>query len=435
MDITIVGAGYVGLVTGTCLASFGFNVNCIDNNKAKIDNLNKGILPIYEPGLDALILTNTKRGRLNFTTNLTGTVEKSDAVFLAVGTPSKKDSEEADLTFLFDAAKEVGKAIDRYTVVVIKSTVPVGTCRRVKAFIKKINPKADFDVTSNPEFLREGSAIEDFMRPDRIVVGVENERSRQVMDNIYKPLFLLETPIVFTTLETSEFSKYASNAFLATKICFINQLADLSEKCGANIQHISKIMGLDRRIGKEFLHAGPGYGGSCFPKDTMALSFFARNFGTSMSIVDTVISANSDRKFKMAEKVISACGNSVKDKKIAVLGVTFKPDTDDIRDAPSLVIIPELQRAGALISANDPASREAEKSLTNVDWQSCPYATCKNADAVVIITEWNQFRSLDLCRLKKIMKSPIMVDLRNVYSASEVELAGFVYESIGRGKV
>ncbi|MDR1031965.1 MAG: UDP-glucose/GDP-mannose dehydrogenase family protein [Holosporales bacterium] len=435
MKVTMVGTGYVGLVTGTCLSSFGFEVICVDNNKAKIEGLKKGVIPIYEPGLDKLVDSNLKQGRLSFTTDLTAAVQQSDVVFLAVGTPSKQNSEEADLTFLFNAAEEVAKAISRYTVIVVKSTVPVGTCRKIKDFIKKTNPQADFDVTSNPEFLREGSAIEDFMRPDRVVVGAESERSRQVMDSLYKPLFLLETPVVFTTLETSELSKYASNAFLATKISFINQLADLSEKCGANVQHISKIMGLDHRIGKECLHAGPGYGGSCFPKDTMALSFFAKSFGTSVSIVDAVIKANKDRKLQMAQKVIGACGGSVKNKKIAILGVTFKPETDDIRDAPSLVIIPELQRAGASIYANDPASHEAEKAFSNVTWCSCPYEACADADAVVIVTEWNQFRSLDFNKLKQAMKTPIMIDLHNVYSAREVESAGFFYESIGRGKV
>ncbi|MDR1365503.1 MAG: UDP-glucose/GDP-mannose dehydrogenase family protein [Holosporales bacterium] len=435
MKVTMVGTGYVGLVTGTCLSSFGFEVICVDNNKAKIEGLEKGIIPIYEPGLDTLVDSNLKQGRLSFTTDLIGAVKQSEVVFLAVGTPSKQNSEEADLTFLFNAAEEVAKAINHYTVIVIKSTVPVGTCRRIKDFIKKTNPQADFDVTSNPEFLREGSAIEDFMRPDRVVVGAESERSRQVMDGLYKPLSLLETPVVFTTLETSELSKYASNAFLATKICFINQLADLSEKCGANVQHISKIMGLDHRIGKECLHVGPGYGGSCFPKDTMALSFFAKKFGTSVSIVDAVITANKDRKLQMAKKVISACGGSVKNKKIAILGVTFKPETDDIRDAPSLVIIPELQRAGASIHANDPASHEAEKVFSNVTWRPCPYEACAGADAVVIMIEWNQFRSLDFAKLKQIMKTPIMIDLKNIYSVHEVESAGFFYESIGRGKV
>ncbi len=433
MDITIIGAGYVGLVTGTCLSSFGFRVTCVDNNQEKISSLNQGIVPIYEPGLDSLIKDNVKHERLSFVTDITHAVAKSDVVFLAVGTPSKDGEEEADLSYLFAAAEDVAKSLKHYTVIVVKSTVPVGTCRKLREHIKKINPDADFDIASNPEFLREGSAIEDFMRPDRVVVGVESERAKEVMNTLYKPLFLLETPIVFTTLETSELSKYASNAFLATKICFVNQLADLSEKCGANIQHISKIMGLDKRIGKQFLCAGPGYGGSCFPKDTKALTFFAREHDSSMDIVDTVIKANDERKFAMAKKVITACGGRLEGKKIAILGVTFKPETDDMRDSPSLVIVPELQKYGAKISACDPADSEARKIFSDITWHSCPYEACQNTDAVVIITEWNQFRSLDFKKLKQVMNEPNIIDLRNVYSAHEVEPLGFKYESIGRG--
>lgn len=433
MKIGVVGTGYVGLVSGTCFAEFGVNVTCVDKDESKITRLKNGEIPIYEPGLDDLVEKQVKAGRLSFTTNLAEAVRDADAVFIAVGTPPSVIDGQADLTYVFQAAEEIAKHLNGYTVIVNKSTVPVGTARKVEAAIRKIRPDADFDVASNPEFLREGAAIEDFLRPDRVVVGTESERAREVMRQLYRPLFLNETPMVMTTPESSEIIKYASNAFLALKITFINEIANLCEKAGANVQDVAKGMGLDGRIGKKFLHAGPGYGGSCFPKDTLALAQIGRGFKAEQSLVERVIEVNANRQRSMADRVIEACNGDVKGKKIAVLGVAFKPNTDDIREAPSLVIIPALQAAGAKIAAHDPAAMDhAKKVLPNVEWCAEPYATMKDADALVIITEWNEFRALDLDRIATLLKNKCIVDLRNIYKLPEMEERGFRYMSIGR---
>jgi len=436
MKIAVIGSGYVGLVSGACFAEFGWSVTCVDKDVSKIDMLNQGKIPIYEPGLETLVQNNCEKGRLSFTTDLKSTVRDSDVVFIAVGTPPDSEGGHADLTFVFQVGEEIANAMDGYTVVVTKSTVPVDTGRRLKQRILDVNPKADFDVVSNPEFLREGSAIEDFMRPNRVVIGSESERASNVMKQLYRPLFLLETPIVFTNLETSELIKYASNAFLATKIAFINEIANLCEKCGADVQDVSKGMGLDQRIGKKFLHSGPGYGGSCFPKDTLALVQTANDFGTPTPIVDTVVKSNDDRKRSMAQKVIDACQGSVEGKSIAVLGVTFKPNTDDMRDSPSLDIIPDLQKSGAQIKAFDPQGmKNAQSMLKNVTWASDVYDCLQEAEAVVIITEWNEFRAIDFEKAKTQMKFPLMIDLRNIYNPEEMKANGFDYVSIGRPAV
>lgn len=433
MILAIIGSGYVGLVSGTCFAEFGHKVICVDKDVSKIERLQKGEIPIYEPGLDALVQKNQKAGNLFFTTNLREAVEQADVVFIAVGTPTRRGGGHADLSYVFDAAKEIAGCMNGYKVIATKSTVPVGTGRQVEAQIKQVNPSAEFDVVSNPEFLREGSAIEDFMRPDRVVIGVENTRAEALMRELYRPLFLLETPIVSTTLETSELIKYASNAFLATKIAFINELADFCEVSGANVQDVAKGMGLDKRIGGKFLHAGPGYGGSCFPKDTAALAKTAEDLNAGLSIVNTVIESNRIRKLKMVTKILQAVGCSAHGKTIAILGLTFKPNTDDMRESPSLDIIPGLQKAGATIQAYDPEGmKEALTCLQDVNFKNDPYETMHNADAVVIITEWNVFRALDLKRVKSLMKSPVMIDLRNIYSEDEMKNAGFQYTSIGR---
>jgi len=433
MRIAMIGTGYVGLVSGACFADFGHHVTCIDKDKEKVDMLRSGGVPIYEPGLDLLVQRNVREGRLEFATDLTEAVRQADAVFIAVGTPSRRGDGHADLSYVYTAAEEIAKAMDGYTVIVNKSTVPVGTGDEVQAIIEKAKPGADFAVVSNPEFLREGAAIDDFKRPDRVVVGAEGQRAQTVMHEIYRPLFLNETPILFTSRRTSELIKYAANAFLALKITFINEMADLCEEVGANVQEVARGVGLDNRIGSKFLNAGPGYGGSCFPKDTLALTRTAREAGSPVRLIETTVEINDARKRAMADKIVKAMGGDVTGKTIAVLGLTFKPNTDDMRDAPSLDIIPALQSAGAKIRAFDPAGRaEAEKLLTNVEFTSGPYLCAEGADALVIITEWNEFRALALDKLKATMSGQVMVDLRNIYTPDDVRKHGFDYVSVGR---
>ena len=433
MRVAMIGTGYVGLVSGTCFSEFGVNVICVDKDAGKIDRLRQGKIPIFEPGLEELVKNNVEGGRLTFTTNLKEAVAGVDAVFIAVGTPTRKDDGHADLTYVHNAAKEIALAMDHYTVVVTKSTVPVGTGREVENIIRKARPEAEFDVVSNPEFLREGSAINDFMRPDRVVIGAESDRAREVMRKLYRALYLIETPILYTNLETSELIKYAANAFLATKITFINEVADLCEKVGADVHDVAKGIGLDGRIGKKFLHPGPGYGGSCFPKDTLALTKTAQDYNSPIRIVETVAEVNDQRKVRIAMKVIAACGGTVRGKTIAILGLTFKPNTDDMRESPSLEIIPSLQTAGATVRVYDPEGmHEAEKLLTGAVFCKDAYDAMTGADAVVILTEWNQFRNLDLKRMKTLLKSPVMVDMRNIYVPADMAAAGFNYSCIGR---
>jgi UDPglucose 6-dehydrogenase len=433
MKIGVVGTGYVGLVSGTCFAEFGIEVTCVDKDAGKIARLKNGEIPIYEPGLDDLVAKQVKAGRLHFTTDLAGAMHDADAVFIAVGTPPRVSDGQADLTYVFEAAKEIARHIKQYTVIVNKSTVPVGTARKVTEVIRAENPQADFDVVSNPEFLREGAAIDDFMRPDRVIVGATSDRAREVMRELYRPLYINETPMVMTTPESSEIIKYASNAFLAVKITFINEIANLCEAAGANVQDVAKGMGLDGRIGSKFLHAGPGFGGSCFPKDTLALVQIGEQFKAPQQIVDTVVKINADRQQSMADRVIAACGGSVTDKKIAVLGIAFKPNTDDIREAASLVIIPALQKAGAKISAFDPiAMANAKKVLSDVEWGTDSYSILQNADALVIVTEWNEFRGLDLDKVAGLMASKTIIDMRNIYKLPDMQARGFHYVSIGR---
>ena len=433
MRIAMIGTGYVGLVSGACFSEFGVTTVCVDKDAGKIARLKDGKMPIYEPGLDELVLKNVNAGRLSFTTDLPLAVAGADAVFIAVGTPTRPEDGAADLRYVYAVAEELARGIDGYTVVVTKSTVPVGTGREVEAIVRRTRPDADFDIASNPEFLREGSAIGDFMRPDRVVIGAESERAREVMRKLYRPLYLIETPIVMTSVETSELTKYAANAFLATKITFINEMADLCEKVGADVHDVARGIGLDGRIGKKFLHAGPGYGGSCFPKDTMALAQTARKAGAPARIVETVIDVNERRKKQMAERIIAACGGSVTGKTIGVLGVTFKPNTDDMRDAPALDILPALLKAGARLRAYDPEGmEEARKLLPGIEWCRDAYDALAGADAATILTEWNEFRSLDFGRMREVMKGHMVVDLRNVYNPDEVSSAGFSYSSIGR---
>ncbi|MBT5914334.1 MAG: UDP-glucose/GDP-mannose dehydrogenase family protein, partial [Rhodospirillaceae bacterium] len=402
----------------------------------KILVLNKGQIPIFEPGLEDLVRTNVQAKRLTFTSDLKTAVEKADAVFIAVGTPSRRGDGHADLSFVFAAAKEIASSLNGYTLIVTKSTVPVGTGRQVVEIIREIRPTADFDVCSNPEFLREGAAINDFMRPDRVVIGADSDRARKIMREIYRPLFLRETPIVFTDLETSELIKYAANSFLATKITFINEIADLCEKVGADVHDVAKGIGLDGRIGSKFLHPGPGYGGSCFPKDTLALVQTAAQAKAPLRIIETVVDINQKRKKSMANKIINACSGNVKNKTIAILGVTFKPNTDDMRDAPSLDIIPNLQAEGANINAYDPEGmNEAKVLLNDVSWCEDAYKAMDRADAVAILTEWNEFRGLDLSRIKSLLRAPIVVDLRNIYNPEEMEDAGFAYFCVGRREI
>jgi len=433
MNIAIIGTGYVGLVSGACFSEFGVHVTCVDKDADKIEKLENNVMPIYEPGLDDLVAKNVEAGRLAFTTELAPAVAAADAVFIAVGTPSRRGDGHADLSYVYGAAEEIAQALDGYTVVVTKSTVPVGTGREVEAIVERVRPEADCDVVSNPEFLREGSAIEDFMRPDRVVIGTKSERAMEVMRELYRPLFLNETPILFTSRQTAEMIKYAANTFLATKITFINEVADLCEKLDADIQDVARGIGLDGRIGSKFLHAGPGYGGSCFPKDTLALVRTAASSGSPLRIVETVVDINDQRKKRMAEKVIEACGGSVDGKTIAALGLTFKPNTDDMREAPSLDIVAGLQAAGATVRAYDPEGMDEAKHMMNgVVWCNGTYETLEGADAMVIITEWNEFRGIDMDRAKELMTAPIMVDLRNIYNPEEIVGHGFDYTSIGR---
>jgi UDPglucose 6-dehydrogenase len=434
MRIAMIGTGYVGLVSGACLSEFGHDVICIDKDGAKIAALKQGKMPIFEPGLEDVIAANVKAGRLSFSEELVSAVSDADAVFIAVGTPSRRGDGHADLTYVFAAAEEIALGLDGYTAVVTKSTVPVGTSRKVEDILRKARPDASFDVASNPEFLREGSAIEDFRRPDRVVVGTESDRAKAVMKEVYRPLYLNETPILFTSRETAELIKYAANAFLATKITFINEIADLCEKVDADVQDVARGIGLDGRIGGKFLHAGPGYGGSCFPKDTLALLKTSQQFGAPARIVESVVEVNEARKVRMAEKIATAIGD-IAGKTIAVLGLTFKPNTDDMRDAPSLVIVPALQAAGANIRAYDPEGmHEARKHLDIVFCRDA-YEALSGVDAVVILTEWNEFRALDLKRVKALMKSPLMIDLRNIYRPAMMVDSGFHYVSVGRRSV
>ena len=434
MKIAVIGTGYVGLVSGVCFSDFGHDVVCVDKDLTKLEKLQLGKVPIYEPGLDLLMAKNVAAGRLSFTDDLGAAVDGAGAVFIAVGTPTRRGDGHADLTYVMAAAAEVAHCMTGYTVVVTKSTVPVGTNREVHAVISKANPKADFDVASNPEFLREGAAIDDFMRPDRVVVGVESDRAKDVMADVYRPLFLRDFPVVYTGLESAEMIKYAANAFLATKITFINEIAALCERVGADIKAVSKGIGMDGRIGNKFLHAGPGYGGSCFPKDTKALARMGQEHAVPMQITETVIKVNDEVKRRMITKIEDLCDGVLRDKTIAVLGVTFKPNTDDMRDAPSLTIVPALVGAGAKVRVVDPQGKhEGEMLLPGVKWHDSPYQAAQGADLVVILTEWNEFRALDLGKLAKKMASPRMADLRNLYSRAEAERAGFeAYVGVGR---
>ncbi len=433
MRVAMIGSGYVGLVSGACFADFGHQVICVDKDKAKIAALNAGEVPIYEPGLTDLVAANAKAGRLTFTTDLRAAVASADAVFIAVGTPSRRGDGHADLTYVFDAAREIATAIDGFTVVVTKSTVPVGTGDEVERIIRETRADADCAVMSNPEFLREGAAIQDFKRPDRIVVGGDHARGREVMSELYRPLYLNRSPIMFTDRRTAELIKYAANAFLATKITFINEIADLAEKVGADVQEIARGIGLDNRIGSKFLHAGPGYGGSCFPKDTLALIKTGQDYAAPLRIVEAVAAVNDTRKRAMARKVSAALGGDIRGKTIAVLGLTFKPNTDDMREAPSIPLITALQDMGASVRAYDPVGMEQAKSfVSNVTFCDDAYSCAQGASALVIVTEWEQFRALDFGRLQSVMVNPLLVDLRNIYSADEVARHGFVYESVGR---
>ena len=435
MNITMLGTGYVGLVSGTCFSEFGFDVCCVDKDKDKINNLKNDIIPIYEPGLQNLVTKNKDSGRLSFSNDIDQNIKKADIVFIAVGTPSRRGDGHADLTYVYEAAEKIAKNLDGYTVIVNKSTVPVGTGAEVKNIIKKINPDALFDVVSNPEFLREGNAIEDFMRPDRVVVGIETEKAKQLMSIIYKPLYLIETPILFTDLNTAELIKYSANAFLAVKISYINQMSDLCEKVGADVHDVAKGIGLDKRIGSKFLHPGPGYGGSCFPKDTIALVQTAKEYDSNLSIVETVVQYNKQRKSDMADKIIEAFNNNCQNKKISILGLSFKPETDDMRDSPSLDIIPILKEKGFDISVFDPvAMDEAKKLLKNIEFSNNIEECLQDSDGLVILTEWNEFRGLSATRLKKVMKGNILIDLRNSLNPDSFQKSGFNLIQLGRPK-
>jgi UDPglucose 6-dehydrogenase len=436
MHITMIGAGYVGLVSGACFADFGHNVCCVDTDAAKVAALRDGKIPIFEPGLDEIVARNVKAGRLTFTTKIAEGLNKAEVVFIAVGTPSRRGDGHADISYVLAAAREIAETAAKPIVVVTKSTVPVGTGDEIEKVVAEVKPKAKISVVSNPEFLREGAAIEDFKRPDRIVIGTDDEAAREVMAAVYRPLNLNQAPLLFTGRRTAELTKYAANAFLATKITFINEMADLAEKVGANVQEIARGIGLDNRIGSKFLHAGPGYGGSCFPKDSLALIKTANDFGAPSKIVETVVAVNDARKASMAERVIAAAGGSLKGKTVAVLGLTFKPNTDDMRDAPSLEIVPALQAAGAKIRAHDPEGMEAAaKLLSSVTFCSGPYEAAKDASVLVLITEWDVYRALDLAQLKAALLAPVVVDLRNVYVPAEMAAKGFRYVSIGRPPV
>jgi UDPglucose 6-dehydrogenase len=433
MRIAIVGAGYVGLVSGACFADFGHQVTCVDKDASKISALQRGKIPIFEPDLERLVQNNVNNGRLDFDTDLAGPVREADAVFIAVGTPSRRGDGHADLSYVYAASREIAAAVDGFTVVITKSTVPVGTGDEVERLIRETNPSADVAVASNPEFLREGAAIRDFKIPDRIVVGTQDERARKVISEIYRPLYLNKAPLIFTSRRTAELIKYAANAFLATKITFINEIADLAEKVGADVQEIARGIGLDNRIGSKFLHAGPGFGGSCFPKDTRALIKTAQDHEAPMRIVEAVLAVNENRKRAMARKVASVFGGMLRGKTISVLGLTFKPNTDDMRESPSIPLITALQDLGAKIRAYDPEGMEQSKTeLSEICYCDGPYSCAESADALVIVTEWEQFRALDLDRLKRVMAHPIIIDLRNIYEPQDVIAHGFRYESIGR---
>jgi len=434
MKIVVIGTGYVGLVSGVCFSDFGHNVVCVDKDPSKIEKLNAGVVPIYEPGLEALMIKNVEAGRLAFTGDLAGAIDGAEAVFIAVGTPTRRGDGHADLTYVMAAAEEIAGIAKNYMVIVTKSTVPVGTNRQIKQVVRKANADLEFDVASNPEFLREGAAIDDFMKPDRVVVGVQSERAAEVMAEVYRPLFLRDFPIVTTDLESAEMIKYAANAFLATKITFINEIAALCERTGADIKQVSKGMGLDGRIGNKFLHAGPGYGGSCFPKDTKALARIGQEHAVPMQITETVIKVNEETKRRMIDKIFDLCDGQLSGKTVAVLGVTFKPNTDDMRDAPSLTIIPALIGAGANVRVTDPKGKhEGEALLPGVHWVEDAYKAAQNADLLVILTEWNEFRALDLKKVARKMAVPRLADLRNIYSTRDAKRAGFIaYDSVGR---
>jgi UDPglucose 6-dehydrogenase len=432
MKIAVIGSGYVGLVSGACLSEFGHQVVCIDTDAGKIERLKAGQIPIYEPGLEDLVQRSTGAKRLSFSTDIAD-VAGAQAIFIAVGTPSRRGDGHADMTYVYSAAKQIAAQLKDYAVIVTKSTVPVGTGREVEKIVREANPKAQFDVASNPEFLREGAAINDFMRPDRVVIGTDGERAKEIMRQIYRPLFLIDTPIVFTKLETAELIKYSANAFLAMKITFINQIADLCEKVGADVHDVARGIGLDGRIGGKFLHPSPGFGGSCFPKDTRALIQTARDAGSPLSLIEATLDFNEARKTQMAERIVAALGGSPAGKTVAVLGLTFKPNTDDMREAASVTILPALQKRGIKIRAHDPEGMdEAKKQMPDLDYRNDPYEAIEGADALVILTEWNSYRSLDLDRVKALLKAPVFVDLRNIYRPSEMQAAGFQYSSLGR---
>ena len=441
MRIAVIGSGYVGLVSGTCFAEFGLEVVCVDRDKAKIEQLNNGEIPIYEPGLEDLVAKQVREGRLSFTTSLSEAVANASAVFIAVGTPQRDGDGAADLGHVYTAAREVARAMDGYTVLVTKSTVPVGTAAELEALVREERPDADFDIAANPEFLREGAAINDFMRPDRVIIGTKAKRAEDIMRQLYRPLYINETPIVHTTPETAELIKYASNAFLATKITFINEMAELCERVGGNVQDVARGMGLDGRIGRNFLHAGPGYGGSCFPKDTRALVRAGQHFQARQSITEAVVAANDARRKDMARRVIEAAGGDVSGKRIAMLGLAFKPNTDDVRESPALAMIPDCLDAGARLSVFDPAAMATARAALGedvahkLDWADHAYDAAKDADILVIVTEWNEFRALDLGRLRETMRDPLIVDLRNIYKREEMAEQGLTYYSIGRPPV
>lgn len=435
MRITMIGAGYVGLVSGVCFADFGHDVICVDKDESKVEALKAGKIPIFEPGLEQLVAQNTASGRLSFSTDLAACVPSSDVIFIAVGTPSRRGDGHADLSYVYAAAREIAAHVSGFTVIVTKSTVPVGTGDEVERIMREANPSADIAVVSNPEFLREGAAIDDFKRPDRIVVGLSDERARGVMTDVYRPLYLNQAPLLFTSRRTSELIKYAGNAFLAMKITFINEMADLCEKVGADVQEVARGIGLDGRIGSKFLHAGPGYGGSCFPKDTLALVKTAQDYESPVRLIETTVAINDNRKRAMGRKVIQAAGGDVRGKKIGVLGLTFKPNTDDMRDSPAITVIQTLQDAGAIVTGYDPEGMEnARKIIEDITYSDTPYHAAEGADVLVIVTEWNQFRALDFARLKSVMNAPVLVDLRNIYSKEALEKHGFSYTSIGRAE-
>ncbi|GAB2174922.1 UDP-glucose dehydrogenase family protein [Dongia sp. agr-C8] len=432
MKIAVIGSGYVGLVSGACLSEFGHQVVCIDLDAGKIARLKQGEIPIYEPGLNDLVERNAAAKRLSFSTEIAA-IAGAQAIFIAVGTPSRRGDGHADMTYVYSAAKQIAEHLQDYAVIVTKSTVPVGTGRQVEKIVRETNPKAEFDVASNPEFLREGAAINDFMRPDRVVIGTDGERAKEIMRQIYRPLFLIDTPIVFTRLETAELIKYSANAFLAMKITFINQIADLCEQVGADVHDVARGIGLDGRIGGKFLHPSPGFGGSCFPKDTRALIQTAREAGAPLSLIEATLDFNEERKTRMAERIVAALGEKPEGKTVAVLGLTFKPNTDDMREAASVTILPLLQQRGIQIRAHDPEGMaEAKKQLPDLDYRNDPYEAIDGADALVILTEWNSYRSLDLDRVKALLKAPVFIDLRNIYRPAEMQAAGFHYSSLGR---